>query len=487
MQSNRRCASPERRRLPRVLVLFAALTLAAAAAAAQAQEGRKCTLSVITPPGSPSRYVQLEEGYRLDAWDGVEATCGPSWVRADSATYYEASGVLYLYRNVEYRDDRRTLVADSAVYYRDEERVRAQGNVILTDRVSRSTLEGPVIDYFPLSEERPVERIFAPERSHLRLYADTTPGAEPFEVDADRIHLYGDSLMAGSGDAVAVRGELSAYGDSLHLDLGNDELWLLGDPLVEAEDVSLEGDTILVLLDEGSVEEIQAWPSGAADGRDMFVAARMLRVFVSGEEVERLVAWPGTNPPPIDSMPPGPWARAETADYILVGDSIDVERPLGILERVIAVGRARSEATEAADPLDPLLGTDWMDGDTIVGFFGLGDSLGEHSSGSDSAPSSEETTELLRLVALGSARALYHAVDEKAAGEATGGRPGINYVLGNVVTIWFKDSKVVEVEVIGPGTGVYLEPIPPATNGDSTVVQEDTASAASASAKGSER
>lgn len=446
-----------------------------------AQQQRDCVLDVITAPGSESRYIRLGDEVRFEARGGVEATCGASWVKADSADYYEGRGVLYLYSNVQYRDDRRTLVADRATYFADEARVRAEGNVELTDRLGGSKLTGPLLDYFPLTEQRGVERIFAPRRPHLTAYMDTTSGAEPFDVDADQIHIHGESLVAAAGRVVVVRQDMTAFGDSMHLDLAGDLLWLLGEPRIEANNVELEGDTILATLDEGSVRDVRAWPNGSAVGQELSVAAPMLLMFVEGEDVSRLVAWPGeVQAPPEDSMADAPRARGETQDYVLIADSIEVQRPGGVMDRVVAVGRARAEATEPAEPEDLLLGTDWIDGDTITGFFERPDTAGHEAVTpasaliipQDTVADAGEAT-LRRLIASGSARALYHIFEKAEEGESVG-PPALNYVLGNVVTIWLQNGEVEEVQVIGPSTGVYLEPLPPATNGDSTQVPPDS-------------
>ena len=462
-----------------------------------AQQQRDCLLDVITAPGSESRYIRLGDEVRFEARGGVEATCGASWVKADSADYYEGRGVLYLYGNVEYRDDRRTLVSDRATYFADEARVRAEGNVELIDRLGGSTLTGPILDYFPLTEQRGVERIFAPRRPHLTAYMDTTSGAEPFDIDADQIHIYGESLVAAAGRVVAVRQDMTAFGDSMHLDLAGDLLWLLGEPRIEANNVELEGDTILVTLEEGSVRDLRAWPNGSAVGQDLSIAAPLLLMFVEGEDVSRLVAWPGeVQAPPEDSAADAPRARGETQDYVLIADSIEVQRPGGVMDRVVAVGRARAEASEPAVPGDPLLGTDWIDGDTITGFFERADTAGHEAAApdsalvmsqdtaadgqtgagsviaADSAAASGEVT-LRRLIASGSARALYHIFAKAEEGEAAG-PPAVNYVLGNVVTIWLQNGEVEKIRVIGPSTGVYLEPLPPATNGDTIQVPPDS-------------
>lgn len=451
----------------KLIGLLAGAALALAGAAQQREAS--CNLEVETAPGARSVMTTLPDGEtRSDVWGGIEATCGSKWLRADSAVFYDRRGVLYLFWNIEYEDEGRTLVAERAIYYQDEDWVRAEGDVVLTDTAGGSTLAGPLLEYYPINASRPVERIFAPQRPHLVFYGED-PGAEeaaPFEVDADRVHIYGDSAIAGQGTVVAVRGELTAYGDSMDLDLGLGELWLLGDPSVEAEETLLEGDSILILLEESRVREIQAWPNGSAQGSELTLSAPLLRMFVDGDEIIRAIASAGApeRTGAVDSAGREPWARSISQDYVLTADSIDIERPGGELERVVAVKRARAATIDRLLAGGELLGTDWLEGDTITGYF------------APTAPA-DSTAEavLTRLEASGQiARALYH-IYEQSEPDSLPTLPGVNYVIGRVVTLWLEEGEVSNARVVGPSTGIYLEPLPYATDGDSTVVPPDTA------------
>jgi hypothetical protein len=403
-------------------------------------------------------------------WGGIEATCGSKWLRADSAVFFDRRGVLYLFWNIRYEDEGRTLVAERVTYYQDADWVHAEGDVVLTDSAGGSTLSGPLLEYYPVNANRPVERIFAPGRPHLIFRAESSAAEEasPFEVDADRMHIYGDSAIAGQGRVVAVRGDLTAYGDSMDLDLGRDELWLLGSPSVETEQTLLAGDSILILLEESRVREIQAWPNAWAEGSELSLSAPLLRMFVEGEEITRAVAAAGEpeRTGAVDSAGREPWARSVSADYVLTADSIDIERPGGQLERVIAVTNARAATVDPVIPVGELGETDWLEGDTITGYFAepeAGDTTGE--------------VRLSRLEALGdSAKALYHIYEEAEEGRQST-QPGLNYVIGRIVTLWLEEGEVRRAQVIGPALGVYLEAIPIATDGDSTVVPPDTAGA----------
>jgi hypothetical protein len=104
--------------------------------------------------------------------------------------------------------------------------------------------------------------------------------------------------------------------------------------------------------------------------------------------------------------------RAEAEDFVLTGDSLDVEAPGGSLERVVSAGRARGESTSrdslnsAATP--PALRTDWIEGDTIVAEFA------PVFARADSVPSDEDGLTLRRLTASGSAKSLYRLEPERA-------------------------------------------------------------------------
>lgn len=443
------------------------LATAAALALPQAQERRSCDWEIrATTPGAVGHLVRPSEG---DAhWvvgGGVEALCGEMRVTADSASYYEVRGELYVMGNVRYRDEGRTLIADRATYYERGDWVRSQGNVKLTDSRGRSTLTGPVLDYFPANETRAADRIFAPNRPHMTFYPDSAGTSEPFDVDADRIHIYGDSLIAAAGRVEAVRGKLNAFGDSMHLDLGSDELRLLKDPRVEADDVVLEGDTIQVLLEENRVREIHSWPDGSARGRELSLAAPYLRMFVDGESVNRAVASAGdpARTGATDSAGRAPWAHSESEEYALAGDSIDILRPGGRVEKFIALRRAAAVSRKPVEAGSGPLANDWLEGDTITGYF----------TASDSSSASSEEAQLSRLVANGSARALYHMRQEGE--ESNSNHPPLNYVIGRTVTLWLEEGEVKEAEVLA-GAGVYLEPAAPRPAADSLRAPVDSAS-----------
>lgn len=449
------------------LISFGLLAALVAYALPDRQQQRRasCDLQVTTDSTAMSRMTTLPGGeMRSDVWGGVEATCGSKWLRADSASFYDLRGILYLFGDVEYRDEGRTLVAERATYYQEEDWVRAEGQVVLIDTVAGSSLRGPLLDYYPSSEIRPVERMYAPGRPHLTFYPEEGAAAEAFEVDADRVHIYGDSAITGAGHVVAVRGDLTAYGDSMDLDLGRDALWLLGSPRVEAQETVLDGDSILVVLEESRVREIRAWPNASARSSELTLAAPHLHLFVESDEIERVVASAGDpdRTGAVDSAGRAPWARSLSGDYELIADSIDIERPGGQLDRVVAVRQARAATLEPLVLGGELVDGDWLEGDTVIGYFAPPDTAGG------------EEAQLERLKSIGSARALYYIWDQAEQGEGSSGPPGVNYVIGRQITLWLDEGEVRTAEVVGPAVGTYLEPLPLATDGDSAIAPPDS-------------
>ncbi len=446
--------------------LFGTVLALSPAAQQQQQQQGSCSLELLTTPGTVSQMFTLPGGeVRIDVKGGAEATCGTMWVRADSASWFKQRGAIYMFGNVEYREAGRTLLAERATYFQKEDWVRAEGNVRFNDAAGGSSLTGPSLDYYPQNAGRARERMFAPGRPHVTFRPVNAAGqpSQPFDVDADRVHIYGDSLMAAAGRVVVLRGDLNATGDSLDADMGRDRIWLVGDPLVKAREMDLKGDSILVLLEEDEVSEIHAWPNGSARGNDLSITAPLLHLFVEAQEIVRTVASGGETARTEDVFALTPYARSESPDYILLADSIDILRPAGRLERVIAIGRARATTKEMVVPEDSLLGSDWMEGDTITG----------HFTAVDSAAAEGSQARLDRLVAAGQARALYH-LREDAQPERRRRPPGVNYVIGRIVTIWLEAGEVRRAQVVGPSTGVYLEPLPVASNGDSITVVADT-------------
>jgi hypothetical protein len=212
--------------------------------------------------------------------------------------------------------------------------------------------------------------------------------------------------------------------------------------------------------------------------------------------------------------PPVPPARprADAQDFVLTGDSLEVNAPGGELEWVSAAGGARGESS-ARDSLNTsvtptALRTDWIEGDTIIAEFE------RVFAGVDSPSDEDDRVTLRRLTAAGTAKSLYRldpvstsdgssavsdsavadslatdttgVAEEPAAGDSLLVRPAeaeeeaedeaeeegegvqaledvreplpLHFVAGDRIIITMRNGEIEQMEVEGQTRGLYLEP-----------------------------
>ncbi|HET7274320.1 MAG TPA: LptA/OstA family protein [Longimicrobiaceae bacterium] len=403
--------------------------------------------------GAP--VIRLEGPFLIRCEGGAE-------IRALDGTLHELTNVVELVGNVFFQDPDRTLTADSATYSSRTGRLYAEGNVVFTNRAEGSTLRGPELEYYRATDERPLSRVLATRRPHLTIAAESdSAGAEPLELDGDRVTIVGDDDLTAIGDVVIVQAEIRATSDEARYNGMTEQLDLQGDATVMGEEFELAGQSIQVDIANGSLEKVHAETDAVLTGDDLEVAAPDLQLFFAADSLQRLVAQGG------DGEDAGR-AIAVAEAFRLEADSIDALLPGQALEQVIAIGNARGEALDTIAPkpvviaadsvasspaaVPPVLANDWVVGDTIIGFFGLADVA-------TLAPGDTAQTELRKLVASGSAQALYRT-QEESSDEA--GPPGVNYLSGQIIELNFEEGELRLATVTSLRQGLYLEPIPPA-------------------------
>ena len=136
----------------------------------------------------------------------------------------------------------------------------------------------------------------------------------------------------------------------------------------------------------------------------------------------------------------------------------------------------------AADPPAPLpeaVARDWIQGDTILGFFvqAPGDTVAGGAAESVDAPGVDPAgqpeageTVLERIVVVGGegpALSLY-----RLAQEGDTGRPSINFMKATRIILFMEQGDVARVEAEGPIEGIYLDPAA-APPGDGGTVSEE--------------
>ena len=332
--------------------------------------------------------------------------------------------------------------------------------------------------------------------------AEATPEPEadrvPYEIDAQRFVLEGTRFFRATGSVVVARDSLTAVADSLEYDQEVGALFLSQGARVTTAQTDLAADAIRLDIRQDEVREAVATGEAVLDGEDLRLLAPIVHLFLTEGRMERLVA---LRDPVADSIaaemteeaegeevmgrgalhsavielgleefPRRPYALAQ--DFIIEGDSLEILAPEEVLEEVWAMGNARGESMGRDSlnaPDTPLLiARDWLEGDTIVAFFGKG---GDSLSATEEpipvrdrevvdADADQADYRLKRLVARVRARSMYRMVASDSTVVAEGSRFAIHYVIGDEIAILLnQEGEAERMEVIGQTRGIHLEPI----------------------------
>jgi len=426
--------------------------------------------------GNPITYVSTPN---LVCRDGVR-------MRADSAVAYRASSYVQMIGRVRFEDPERILTARTAEYFTAAGRLQAHDSVELTEKSDDGMIRGEELIYLRAGPERALDQLnMSGGRPKARLYVGPSPDTAepspdepeagsggsnaPYDVEADRILLEGDSYFRALGRVSIQRGELQAFGDSVEYDQVGGTLHLSGQArMIPNQGREITAGVIHALLSEGEIHEVMARGDAVLVSENARLTAPLVHVFFADGVMARLVAIPITPRSvaprePLVAVPPSgtadaarPVATAET--LTIVADSLDMLTPAEVLERIHATGTARAESS-ARDSLNTpetpaVARTDWMEGDTIIAEF-------EPVTGPAGPPQGEPgaaDVQVRRLSAVGSARSLYRMEPNDSARTRGDRRPAIHYVTAASITIDMHDGEIERMEVRGATDGVHVEP-----------------------------
>jgi lipopolysaccharide export system protein LptA len=445
-----------------------ALILTAVPAPAPAQQTcdqvlRSDFRRVITPAGEEIAYYR--NPVRMVCTDGMQ-------IEADSAIMNRSANTVELVGHVLYRDGERQLTSEWARYLGGTDELFARGAVVLTDMADGSVIRGNEFEYRRETPERPEARmIIWGGRPHAELRRAPDPGAEPGApvlVRADRLELIGETVFLAQTNVELERDDLRGSADAIRFDQGADRMTLTGNAHVETDAYRLEGDHIDAHMLGDALREVLSTGNARLVGDDLTVGGQNIRIgFIDGEP-ERVEAW--TPPPPAsdNGAPPATGARRALAisrDFRLRADSIDARSVEGRLREVQAVGRAygEREADTLSVRLPDAIARDWIQGDTIIGYFTDQDptavdtavvEAGEVAAAGAESPASDLVLERVEVIGGDSdALSLYRT-------EAPGGgtSPAVNFMRAKRITLFMSDGEVSRVEADGPIEGLYLDP-----------------------------
>jgi len=446
----------------RRLFLLSGLLLLSAPASAWAQPGA-CTFS----QGESGTFTRTEQnGGIISVSGGIVIRCaGGTTIRANEGNIFQAMGQTHLFGNVVFEDGTRRLTSNTAVYTSGNGRLHATGNAVFTDAATGSTLRGPDIEYYKVMPGRPQAQMIATQRPHLTLVPEARPGQqrpEPLEIDGNRITAVGENLYV-SGQAVIQSTQMNATAGEARYDRATGRLELIGSARIRSDRFDLSGEQVDAIMPAtGGIERLQARTNAVLKGEQLEVTAPDLQLFFSEERLQRLVGR--------RTAPELPQPVAASAEFQLQADSLDAVLPAQRLEQVIAIGHARGEtidttaagraeraraAASAATDSTAIARSDWILGDTIVGFFAPRDSA---------ATAADTAIVLKRIIAHGDAQSLYRLEvrDTTQRNPAAAPKRGLNYLAGEKIELTFQAGQLEVANVIGLQRGLYLDPTPPA-------------------------
>ncbi len=358
-------------------------------------------------------------------------------ITADSAESYEANDLHILIGNVKYREEKYTIDAKRATYYKTEERLVFQDSVHAVMTKDAATLDGQVLEYFrAVRGIRDKQRVLATQRPRLTYIEKDSAGRdqEPIIVLGNTILGEGDSTFFAMGDVRIERTDVLATGDSAVFDGARRYSRLMKGPVVESkgdEPFTLKGRVIDMFGEAKQLDRVVAIDSANAVSKGFNVVSDTIDLRVADRKLNRAFAF----------GPSG--AHATTPERDIIADSLDIIMPNQRIRELRAVGKAFAES----DPDTVRIKgdeRDWIRGDTLIALF-------------DSVAATDTTQPPIRELFASTDASAYYQV---AGDSASGNKPGINYVTGRVIRLTFKERAVETVTVTDQVSGLYLAPLP---------------------------
>ncbi|GJG88690.1 hypothetical protein tb265_38710 [Gemmatimonadetes bacterium T265] len=377
---------------------------------------------------------------------------------SDSAEYYQAAGLLVLIGNVVYDEPARAhMTALRSTYYTKEERILAEGNVVVT-LPSGTTMTGPNAEYLrPVPPIRTTSRLTATGRPTIRLIGGTQPDARPASptanarpdtsttvIVANTVVDEADSVVYASGQVDITRTDVLANSDSAVFEQESETAHLLRNARIrgtQGRPYTLTGQIVDLYTRERQLSRVFARPDAQVTNDSLTLTSDTVDLRLTAGVADRAFAW-------------GPKrATAVSPDRDLIADSIAAYLPK---QRVREIHALRKAVARSVPDTARVRSTerDVLRGDTIVARFDTLAALRD----------TNKTPPLRQLVAVGSATAF----NQLASREGREGRPALNYVRGRIITVDLDSGQAREVTVIGRSDGVYLEPSDTTRPADST-------------------
>ena len=387
------------------------------------------------------RYVSYVGGGAVARCEGVN-----SRLRADSAEYFQSAGFLVLVGNVAYDEPgRASLTSDRLTYYTGEERVVAEGNVVVR-LPSGTTMRGPTAEYLrAVPPIRTISRLTATGRPTVRAVGGgerrgtaraDRPDTSITTIVANTVIDDDESLVYASGNVNIVRSDVTADADSATFDQLSEQARLVRNATIRGtrgRPFTLTGTLVDLYTRDRDLSRVKAQGQAHVVSQELDLRSDTVDLRLAASLVERAWAWGPSR------------AFATSPERDVIADSIEAWLPRQRVRELRAVRRALAQSVPDTTRIRST-DRDQLRGDTIVAHF---DSVAARA-GADSA----RTPPVRRILALGNATSLYQI----ASRQGVRGAPSLNYVRGRRITVDFDSNQVQQVTVTDQAAGVYLEP-----------------------------
>lgn len=424
------------------LPLLGALLVALPAAPAATQDAKPC---VLVWTGTPLGGVDSTRAQRFTLANGAVITYiggGVDWrcegqgnrLLADSAEHYADRGELILINRVRYTDPRVSMQSQRMVYYTNDERIHATGDV--RGKMTNGTrFTGPEMFYWRAKPGlRAQARWRAPGRPFVRMAPDSTVKTKSDSTDltADLVVSENDSLIWAVGQVVIERPDMRATADSATMNRITEQARLMRTPRIAGHGerpFTLSGEIVDLWSKNQKLERVLSSGAASVSSDSLQMRGDTIDLRLRDQRIQRAFTW-------------GTRAYADGSAQQMEADSLDIHLPDQRIREVHAVGKAIAWST--VDSLKILTNErDWIAGDTLLALF-------------DSVPAGDtsSTARMRQVTATGDARSFYQLAP--SSGER--GLPNINYNRGREIVVSFTEGEVELVTVKDRASGIYLEP-----------------------------
>jgi lipopolysaccharide export system protein LptA len=199
---------------------------------------------------------------------------GGAEIFCDRGRFNFETGMGWFAGDASIRDSGGMLAGDSIAVSKDDNYGTAWGNVMVVDSTGNMTVTGVYANRW---EEIDIVK----GDSLQKAIATNIENGDTLVLSTRELMRRGDWLFA-TGKVEFFQDSFAGMGDSLSWNMENDEVWLLGDPVVWAKGDELSGDTVVMTLSDNKPSTLSLLNNALV----LSVANDSLKNLISGKQLD---------------------------------------------------------------------------------------------------------------------------------------------------------------------------------------------------------